>query len=165
MTTPNKFLAVAEIKENEALLNNCDIYLALEGIKDPGNLGTIIRIADWYNIKQIVCSEDCADIYNPKVVQASMGSIFRVQVNYCDIKEYVKNSSTTIYASVLDGEDFRKIDFKKPATILIGNESEGLSPGLKMLADHQISITRYGKAESLNAAVASGIILDQLRST
>ena len=165
LNTPN--LVVALVKQfGDAAPDPVEgLILALDNIQDPGNLGTIIRIADWFGIKQIICSEGTADCYNPKVVQATMGSIARVAVFYTDLATWLSaQASTGIYAAVLEGKDIRKMDPLKEGILLIGNESKGISPEILALANHRITIPQKGKAESLNAAVAAGIILSHLVS-
>ena len=142
------------------------IVLALDGIQDPGNLGTIIRIADWFGVHHIVCSHDTAELYNPKVVQSTMGSIARVGVVYKNLAEWlpaVKNEVRT-YATALDGMDVTSDKKIKEGVIIIGNESKGVSPRLLEMANVKLTIKRKGKAESLNAAVAAGIMLSHLTS-
>jgi len=165
LNTPN--LVVALVKQfGDAAPDPVEgLILALDNIQDPGNLGTIIRIADWFGIKQIICSEGTAECYNPKVVQATMGSIARVAVYYTDLETWLSaQASIGIYAAVLEGKDIRKIDPLKEGILLIGNESKGISPEILALANHRITIPQKGKAESLNAAVAAGIILSHLVS-
>lgn len=139
------------------------IALAVENIQDPGNFGTIIRIADWFNIPYIICSPDCVDQYNPKVVQATMGSIMRVQMATTDLPAFFRRESLPhIYAATLHGkslQDFKKI---RSGIICIGNESKGMSEELVKLSTQQLTIPRLGQAESLNAAVATGIICSHL---
>jgi TrmH family RNA methyltransferase len=126
-------------------------------------MGTIIRLADWFGIKNIFCSTDCADIYSPKVVQASMGSISRVRVEYTDILSLlIENNDMRIYAAVLNGMDITKMEKISEGIIVIGNESKGIHAEMLKLANVQITIPGKGKAESLNAAVATGIILSHL---
>ncbi len=157
MKTPNKVLAVAGIplaKNTEAKL-----ALLLDGIQDPGNVGSIIRIADWYNMDAVYCSETCADVFNPKVIQASMGSIFRMHVKVCDIEKLLnEQKDIPSYVSVLYGEDVNSYSKINKGYIIIGNESKGVSQKIISSATHKISIQRKGRAESLNAAVATGII-------
>jgi RNA methyltransferase, TrmH family len=139
------------------------VSLMLETIQDPGNMGSILRIADWFGIKTIICSKDSADIFNPKVVQSTMGSIARVHVIYEDLENIIqRNRLPPIYASTLNGKSVFEIDPLKEAIILIGNESKGISEQLLSHSKETITIPRKGKAESLNAAVATGIILSQL---
>jgi len=164
LTTPNQVLAVIEKiqwKNDPEIKGN--ISLALDTIQDPGNIGTIIRLADWFGIKNIFCSADCADVYNPKVVQSSMGSISRVRVEYTDILSWLtENNDVRIYAAVLNGKDITKMEKIKEGVIVIGNESKGINAEMLKLSNVQITIPGKGKAESLNAAVATGIILSHL---
>ena len=162
LSAPNKVLAVVKKIIDGPIDSNDKITLVLDAIQDPGNMGTIIRTADWFGINQVVCSNDCADIYNPKVVQATMGSIARVRTMYTDLRPWLQQQKVKIYAAALAGKDIRKID-KIPAGILIiGNESRGIHPDLLQMAHEKITITKSGKAESLNAAVATGIILSRI---
>jgi TrmH family RNA methyltransferase len=163
LTTPNQVLAVVkEMPRKEPFPANGKITLVLDCIQDPGNLGTIIRIADWFGIDQVVCSKISADVYNPKVVQATMGSFARMPVFYTDIEEWLKKQRTCIYAATLDGENILFMNRLKEGIILIGNESKGIRENLLQFANVRITIPRIGKAESLNAAVATGIILSHL---
>lgn len=166
LKTPNQVVAIAQqIKWENDLELKGNISLALDAIQDPGNMGTIIRLADWFGIKNLLCSNDCADIYNPKVVQASMGSITRVRVEYIDLFLFFKeNSDIRIYAAVLDGRDVTKMEKLHEGMILIGNESKGINDELLSLASVRVTIPGKGKAESLNAAMATGIILSHICS-
>jgi TrmH family RNA methyltransferase len=133
--------------------------LILDGIQDPGNLGTIIRTADWFGLDQIIVSSDTASCYNPKVVQSTMGSILRVDVIVSDLTELIQSAKMPIYGAVLEGKSIKTTELAKEGILIIGNESKGIrSPLLAMITD-PITIPRYGAAESLNAAVATGIIL------
>ena len=164
LTTPNHVLAVIEKIQwkNDPGIKGT-ISLALDTIQDPGNMGTIIRLADWFGVKTIFCSADCADVYNPKVVQASMGSISRVRTVYTDILSLLKeNNDVPIYAAVLNGRDITKMEPINEGIIVIGNESKGINEEVLKLANVQITIPGKGKAESLNAGVATGIILSHL---
>jgi len=164
LTTPNRVLAVIEKiqwKNDPEIKGN--ISIVLDTIQDPGNMGTIIRLADWFGIKNIFCSAECADVYSPKVVQASMGSISRVRVEYTDVLSWlIENNDLRIYAAVLDGRDITKMEKINEGIIVIGNESKGINTEMLKLANIQITIPGKGKAESLNAAVATGIILSHL---
>jgi TrmH family RNA methyltransferase len=165
LSTPNKVLAVVKqfITTNFPSAKG-QVVLALDDIQDPGNMGTIIRTADWYGLKQIVCSHHSADIYNPKVVQATMGSIARVQVFFTDLAHWLKKEKDIrIYAATLEGRDVSTVGKVKEGVIIIGNESKGIHPDLLALANVKFTIPRIGEAESLNAAVAAGIILCLLR--
>jgi TrmH family RNA methyltransferase len=160
LTTPNQVLAIIK-KIGEGTKINCKdkITLMLDTIQDPGNMGTIIRTADWFGVSQIICSQDCADLYNPKVVQASMGSIARVIVYYTKLEEFLQQQEQIrIYAATLEGRDVRETKIPS-GIIIIGNESRGIHPEILAMANVKINIRRIGKAESLNAAVATGIIL------
>ena len=163
LTTPNKILAIAKkFETNEPWIKE-RISLVLDAIRDPGNLGTIIRIADWFGISQIICSADCTDMYNSKVVQATMGSIARVNVFYTDLPVWLKQrSGVRIYAAMLEGKDVTKMSPITEGLIIIGNESMGIDKEVLQCANEKISIPRKGSAESLNAAVATGIILSHL---
>ncbi len=163
LKTANKVLAVLNQFEVTQPVVEKRLLLALCGIQDPGNLGTIIRIADWFGVDQVVCSEDTADVYNPKVVQATMGSIARVKVFYKNLEDWLGQlQATTIYATVLEGADIRTIEKPASGVILVGNESQGIPPSLQTFAQVRITIPRKGGAESLNAGVATGIILSHL---
>ena len=164
LTTPNRVLAVIKkIEWKNAPVVKGEISLALDTIQDPGNMGTIIRVADWFAVKTIFCSNDCADVYNPKVVQASMGSISRVRVEYTDILSLLnENKEVDIYAAVLNGIDVTKMEKINEGIIVIGNESKGVNEEILNLANVQITIPGKGKAESLNAGVATRIILSHL---
>jgi TrmH family RNA methyltransferase len=159
LSTPNQVLSVCEIPKWEIVDAKADqIQLALDGIRDPGNLGTIIRTADWFGVEKIVCSEDCVDVYNPKVVQATMGSIARVKVLYTELPQYLAKARADVYATVLGGESI--FDSKPGKGIyIIGNESRGIRANVLQHATHRISIPSKGGAESLNASIASGIVM------
>ncbi|MBN8687831.1 MAG: RNA methyltransferase [Chitinophagales bacterium] len=161
--TPNKVLALLnQFSAQEPEVTN-KLILALCGIQDPGNLGTIIRIADWFGVEQVVCSEDTVDVYNPKVVQSTMGSIARVKVLYKNLEDWLDSlTETTVYATVLEGADIRTIKKPVKGIILVGNESQGIPESLLAKANMRITIPRKGGAESLNAGVATGIVLSHL---
>lgn len=154
-------IAIAKMKPNKSpLLANDELLLGLDDIRDPGNLGTIIRIADWYGIKNIIASENTTDFYNPKVVTSSMGSFTRINMYYTNLSEFIANSNRVIYGAFLDGEDVHNIKIEPSSMLVIGNESNGISNVVESIIDRRITIPRYGKAESLNAGVATAIILD-----
>lgn len=133
--------------------------LATDNIQDPGNLGTLIRIADWFGIKYVVCSEDTVDAYNQKVVQSTMGSIAHVEVHYKSLQEWLSEQpQRKVYAGLLDGKDIRQVSFTEKGVILIGNESKGISDDLLPFVTDSVWIPKLGDAESLNAGVAAGII-------
>ncbi len=159
--TPNEVLALVKFPrlQNEYKTDNA-LTLVLDQIQDPGNLGTIIRTCDWFGINQIVCSLDTVDIYNPKVIQSAMGSILHVEVIYTSLPAFLSTvQHIPIYAAVLNGKSIHDIELKKPSLVLIGNESNGISKEVLAFANKKITIPKLGQAESLNAAIASGIIL------
>ena len=164
LKTPNKVVAVFNkyISHEEPVFEN-KISLLLDDIQDPGNLGTIIRNADWFGVGNIICSENCVDCYNPKVVQSTMGSLSRVNIIYTDIESFIKkNNKISLFAAALSGTSIYEIEKIKEGFILIGNESKGIHEDILQLATKRITIPRFGHAESLNAAVASGIILAEI---
>lgn len=164
--TNDAALAVARIKPNRSLsIDEGEIALVLDSIRDPGNLGTIIRTADWYGVKKIIASEETADFYNPKVLSASMGSFCRVAIQYVSLVDYLTAVSKPIYGTFLDGLDVHTLSFSKGGLIVIGNESNGISPEVERLVSHKMTVPRFGNAESLNAAIATGIILDVARQS
>jgi RNA methyltransferase, TrmH family len=164
LSTPNQVLAIVQQFENSPPVDTKDkIMLALDNIQDPGNLGTIIRIADWFGVTDIVCSDDCTDMYSSKVVQSTMGSIARVKVCYTDLAKWLSaQGGQRIYATTLEGQDITTTKKIKEGIIIIGNESRGISDAIMKLANVKITIPKRGEAESLNAAVAAGIILSHL---
>jgi RNA methyltransferase, TrmH family len=161
LTTANNVLAVFSKKEQqEPTLIKQKITLVLDTIQDPGNLGTIIRTADWFGIDNIVCSTACADMYNPKVVQSTMGSLARLNIFYTDINNWLQqHKAVKKYAAALHGKSIKQLAGIKEAIIIIGNEGKGISDVIMNTVDEKITIPKVGEAESLNAAVATGIIL------
>lgn len=159
-------LAIARMKPNASFsLTVEEFALVLDDIRDPGNLGTIIRTADWYGVSHIIASEETADFYNPKVLSATMGSFCRVQVYYTSLESYLVAARKPIYGTFLEGTDVHELKFNGGGLIVIGNESNGISAPIERLVSQKITIPRFGKAESLNAAIASGIILDTIRQS
>jgi RNA methyltransferase, TrmH family len=165
LTTPNNVLAIF-FKKNEFVkvdINN-NITLVLDGIQDPGNMGSIIRSADWFGIKNIVCSINCVDIYNTKVVQSTMGSLGRVNITFTNLIDWLqKNNSVSQYAAMLNGSDVQAIGKTKEAILIIGNEANGITDEVLQLQPQKITIPKYGFAESLNAGVATGILLSHFK--
>ena len=163
LSTPNQVVAIVKkIDPGSKIDCKNKITLMLDTIQDPGNMGTIIRTADWFGISQIICSHDCADIYNPKVVQASMGSIARVNVYYTELNEFLQEQKQIrIYAATLEGKDVGQTKISE-GIIIIGNEARGIHPEILAFANVKITIKRRGKSESLNAAVATGVILSHV---
>ena len=138
------------------------ISLLLDGIQDPGNLGTIIRTADWFGIDLVFCTSDTVDVFNSKVVQSTMGSIGRVKVSYVELAQTIKkHQDIPVYVAALNGENLFQMEIPKEAFLVIGNESKGVSDAIMQLATHKVHIPGRGKAESLNAGVAAGIILSR----
>ena len=162
LVTPNKVLALCRIPEREdGLSADTPVVLALDGIRDPGNMGTIIRTADWFGLGEIICSEDCVEVWNPKVVQSTMGSIARVKVSYTGLANYLSLAGKPVYATVPEGESIW-VSKPREGIFVIGNESQGVRQEVLRYATHRISIPGTGKAESLNASVAAGIIMAAL---
>lgn len=165
LSTPNEVLLVLRDRKDKHWEPASGTWcLALDGIQDPGNLGTIIRIADWFGVTHILCSEECAEWHNPKVIQATMGSFLRVHLLYADLVHELRKMNRPVYAATLGGEPVPRITHAPAGVVLIGNESKGLRPELKALATKEVTIPRIGEAESLNAAVATGILLSHFTS-
>ena len=164
LKTHQNVLLLAQIPSTNitAVDFSADLHLVIDTVQDPGNLGTIIRIADWYGIKNIICSNACADAYNSKTIQASMASIARVNVFYTDLKDFLSEKKLPVYGAVMDGQNIKDIKLQMPAFLLIGNEGKGISPELKPFISHAITIAKVGEAESLNAAIATAIICDRM---
>jgi TrmH family RNA methyltransferase len=174
LTTPNKALAVAEIPVYEIDENEIgnSLSLVLDDISDPGNLGTIIRIADWFGIKNIICSEDTADCYNSKVVQASMGSLFRTKIHYLDLENFFemnqKQMKLNVFATMLKGENIYAADLSSTGLIVLGSESKGVRKELEKYFSNTLFIPSYNSAkdssvDSLNVAVAAAIVCSEFR--
>jgi TrmH family RNA methyltransferase len=136
--------------------------LVLDGIQDPGNMGTIIRIADWFGIEQIICSEDTVDVYNPKVVQASMGSLARVKVYYTGLSSFLSLVKLPVFGALLNGNNIYNIDFGNEGLVLLGNEGRGIRLETEKLITSAVTIPRAGKAESLNVAIATALFCSEI---
>jgi TrmH family RNA methyltransferase len=163
-STNDAALAVVKVKPNQqTTVKGDEFILMLDDIRDPGNLGTIIRIADWYGIKKIVASEETADVYNSKVIQSSMGSFTRVHIFYTDLAQYLPTINLPVYGAFLDGENVHTINFGLGGVIAIGNEANGISQEVEKFVTKRITIPRFGPAESLNAAIATAVICDNVR--
>lgn len=160
LRTPSSLLAV--VRQPEVESNTKGLTLALDGIQDPGNMGTIIRTADWFGVTSIVCSKETVDIFNPKVIQSSMGSLFRVSCVYTDLKEYLKSTEKPIYGALMEGKPLNEIKHSGDAIIVMGNEGNGVSEVIANCVTEAVHIPGKGGAESLNVAVATGIILAEL---
>ncbi|WP_187260640.1 TrmH family RNA methyltransferase [Pontibacter beigongshangensis] len=165
--TNNAALAVAKMRPGQQLqLKTADFIIALDDVRDPGNLGTIIRIADWYGISHVVCSENCADFYNPKVIAATMGSFTRVQAHYLDLPAWLQEQAAgglKTYGASLAGENLHGLHLKPEGIVVLGNEANGIRPEVQVHINHLIKIPAFGKAESLNVATATAIILDNFK--
>ncbi len=165
LSTPNNCLAVFKIPASMPILDK-GLILALDDIRDPGNLGTILRLCDWFGISQVVCSEQTVDLYNPKVVQATMGSISRVNVGYVNLKSFLQNSSLPIFGTFMDGSNVYMEILPKEAIVIMGNEANGISPEVENTIKNRLTIPRFGDlqlTESLNVASATAIILSEFR--
>ena len=163
LTVPNNCLAVFKIPASKPYLDQ-NIVLVLDSIRDPGNLGTIIRICDWFGIQQVICSPDTVDIYNPKVIQATMGSIARVNCVYNDLLPIIDNTTLPVFGTFMDGENIYKMNLPKEGIIVMGNEANGISKIIEDKIKNRISIPRFGalqKTESLNVATAASIIVSE----
>ena len=164
LVSNNSVLAIVECKEATLpdIAEN-ELILVLDQVGDPGNLGTILRVADWYGIKNVVCSPDCADFYNPKVIASTMGSFARVNVSHSDLITYLTQQTKPIYGAFLEGENIHKAHLSNSAFIVMGSESHGISKAVEQLITDKITIPNFGQAESLNVAMATGIILDNFK--
>ncbi|CAN5490614.1 RNA methyltransferase [soil metagenome] len=163
LATPNQVLVIAAQKKlTHQPVEKNNLTLVLDGIQDPGNLGTIIRIADWFGIKQIVSNTDTADVYNPKVIQSTMGSIIRVDVWYTNIEQWLSSVTVPVYGALLNGNSIYTTPKIKEGILVIGNESKGIRSNIMPFIQQPVTIPGSGHAESLNAAVATGIILSHL---
>lgn len=173
LNTPSDILAVTEQPHHTLRLNNLkhSLTLALDGVQNPGNLGTIVRLADWFGIDNIICSRECADLYNPKVVQATMGALLRVKVHYVDnlstILHEAKSEGLAIYGTLLDGNNIYHEQLSSEGIIVMGNEGRGLGDDCRRMLTHKLFIPPYPAnaptSESLNVAMATGIILSEFR--
>ena len=177
LRTPQGVIGVfkkSEHSDYSEYSENSDLLLVLDGIQDPGNLGTIIRTCDWFGIRTILCSPDTADCYNPKVVQATMGALARVQVHYLDLPTFLKSTTIPVYGTLLDGRDMYEElrsegvnELKSKAIIIMGNEGNGISQAVRPFITHPLRIPSYPKdaetSESLNVAIATAIVLAEFR--
>jgi TrmH family RNA methyltransferase len=156
-------VAVAKMPSKTDAINlTGKLTIVLDGIQDPGNLGTIIRIADWFGVQQIVASEDTVDVYNPKVIQATMGSFMRVSVAYKNIADWLPTLQLPVYGALLEGENIFTTKLPKQGILVIGSEAKGIRVNCIDFITHPVTIPKIGGAESLNAGVATGIIVAQL---
>jgi TrmH family RNA methyltransferase len=173
LTTPQQILAVVRKPENVNLsdITISDFCLALDGIRDPGNLGTIIRLADWFGIKHIVCSNDTVDCYNPKVIQSTMGAIFRTKIFYTEVAKWLSDikqiNDLTIYGTALNGENLYSSKLNMPSIVVLGNEAEGISKEIFQLTHKNLYIPNHSnfpdKTESLNVSIAAAVLCSEFR--
>jgi TrmH family RNA methyltransferase len=163
LQTPNQVLAVAMMPQKKEVLNlGGPLTIVLDGIQDPGNMGTIIRTADWFGITQIVASEDTVDVYNPKVIGATMGSFMRVSVTYKNLADWMPTVKLPVYGALLEGENVFTIKTPQKGLLVIGSEGKGIRENIIDFVTHPVTIPKSGGAESLNAGIAAGIIVAQL---
>jgi len=158
LQTANEALLVVYRDNDNVSLPAGEWSIALDTLQDPGNMGTIIRIADWFGIKHVVATADSVDFYNHKVIQAAMGGHLRVQLHTADLVSFIEKATVPVYAAALDGENIYTLNNLKPGILIIGNESKGISAAVMNKATQKVMIPRIGGAESLNAAVSAGIL-------
>mgnify|MGYP001011364493 FL=1 len=165
LTTPNTCLAVFKIPKVKEMVEK-GLIVALDDVRDPGNLGTIIRLCDWFGIETLFCSEESVDIYNPKVVQATMGSISRVNVVYGNLEAFLSQTKLPVFGTFMDGKNIYQEELPKEGIIIMGNEANGISTSVEKLVSDRIAIPRFGNlqvTESLNVATATAIILSEFK--
>jgi TrmH family RNA methyltransferase len=163
LSNPKNSLGVFEIPKSKKI-DYSKLIIGLDNISDPGNLGTIIRLCDWFGVEDLICSFETVDCYNPKVVQASMGSISRINITYLDLQKTIKNNSIKTYGTYMQGDSLYEVDEIQQGLILFGNEANGINPNLSKFIDKRLSIPRFGKlkkTESLNVANALSIVLSE----
>jgi RNA methyltransferase, TrmH family len=165
LKTPNAALALFKIPKQQTI-NFSKLIVALDDVRDPGNLGTIIRLCDWFGVKDLICSLDTVDCYNPKVIQATMGSITRVNVSYVSLNEILPEQNTNIFGAFMDGDNVYHKDLPSSGILVLGNEANGICNEVEALITHRISIPRFGNlqtTESLNVATATAILLSEFK--
>ncbi|PIE99364.1 MAG: RNA methyltransferase [Polaribacter sp.] len=165
LKTPNIVLGLFKIPNEKPLQKN-GLIVALDGINDPGNLGTIIRLCDWFGISQLVCSKNTVDCYNQKVIQSTMGSITRVQINYINLENYLLDVNLPIFTADMDGENIYKSELPTKAVLIMGNEANGISSEINKIVKNKLTIPRFGnlqQTESLNVATATAILLSEFK--
>lgn len=162
--TNSSCLAVGRSQEHEVADIDCQKQIfALDGVNDPGNLGTIIRTLDWFGFDQLVCSHNSAELYNPKVINSTMGSFTKIKVIYTDVEGFISQSALPAYGAEMNGSSLFESKLKKPSIVVMGSESHGISSQVKAKLNSSVTVPKYGKAESLNVAIATGIIASYLR--
>jgi len=164
LNTPQDVIALVEIPAQTKIdlkILEEKFTLMLDGLQDPGNLGTIIRTADWFGLTQIICSEDTVDVYNPKVVQATMGSLSRIKVHYANLLFLLPQIKQPVFGAMLNGENIYQTNFGTEGVIILGNEGNGIRPEIQQLIRRKITIPQLGKAESLNVAIAAAVFCNE----
>ncbi len=165
LATPNNCLALFVIPADELPTAN-GLIVALDAVRDPGNLGTIIRLCDWFGVEQLWCNEQTVDLYNPKVVQATMGSLARVKVYYLDLEKQIQNTNLPVFGTFMDGENIYQKQLPNEGILILGNEANGISSPIEKLVSERLAIPRFGnlqKTESLNVATATAIFLSEFK--
>ncbi|MBQ0147465.1 MAG: RNA methyltransferase [Flavobacteriaceae bacterium] len=167
LTTPNVGLALCELPSDPKLTNFEGLAIALDDIRDPGNLGTIVRLADWFGVENILCTKESVDLYNPKVIMSTMGSFSRVNVHYINLAEYLKEYKGPIFGTFMEGDSIYENILPQEGILVMGNEANGICKEIEKLTNHKISIPFFGNkgnTESLNVAVATSVILGEFKS-
>ncbi|WP_396147086.1 TrmH family RNA methyltransferase [Flavobacterium sp.] len=165
LSTPNNCLALFAIPETEKPISS-GLIVALDAVRDPGNLGTIIRLCDWFGVEQLWCNEQTVDLYNPKVVQATMGSLARVKVHYLDLEKEIQKANLPVFGTFMDGENIYQSNLPSEGILILGNEANGISTAIEKLVTSRLAIPRFGnlqKTESLNVATATAIFLSEFK--
>lgn len=165
LKTPNKVLGLFKIPPRKEILEE-GLIVALDAINDPGNLGTIIRLCDWFGVKQLICSKNTVDCYNQKVIQSTMGSVTRVQINYVDLPEFLSNTKLPVFTADINGDTIYNTNLPKEAVLVMGNEANGISAEVNEIVKNKLTIPRFGdlqQTESLNVATATAILLSEFR--
>lgn len=160
---PQGCLAILKKNKKQVFPEEKGLILALDSVQDPGNLGTILRIADWFGIKQVICSHTTVDCYNPKVVQSSMGAVLRINIQYTQLETWLEKTNLPVYGALLEGSSIYKESLPEEAVIVMGNEGNGISEEVTTFVTHPVTIPSFGGSESLNVAVATGIIVSEFR--
>jgi len=158
---PQKVVAICSYLSPTSLKE--DLILALDNVQDPGNFGTILRLAGWFGVSKVIASQDSVEVYNPKVVQASMGAVFHVNVTYTDLNAFFQDTNLPVYGALLEGENVYQTQLPSKAILLLGNEGNGISESLISFISHPIHIPKFGNGESLNVAMATGVFLSEFK--
>ncbi|GGK27252.1 RNA methyltransferase [Yeosuana aromativorans] len=165
LKTPNKALAIFKVPRPKPI-DHSKLIVALDDVRDPGNLGTIIRLCDWFGVNDLVCSQETVDCFNPKVIQATMGSITRVNVTYLDLEDFLKQVKQPIYGTFMDGTNIFNKELSETGVVVLGNEANGISKNIESIVTEKLSIPRFGDlqtTESLNVATAAAIVLSEFK--